>query len=249
MTDPLTGRSDWLDFRRDPVPGLISVLWPSRQRRKMAREAMFSLIEQATDPKRIEFGIAFDDDDPDTGTWARQLGCFTWNTPRQGWRGLGTYFARLSELSAGEWLIWWGDDGRMLTKGWDEILRAQQPGIPYLHGEVFDNVYPVIHRRALEAIGEAIPSPFVDSWLTEVGKWADCLDAVPVSVLEDRYDLTGRNRDRVWEEGSVHAYKPEWDVYCSPPNWARRQQHAWKVKAALGRPGDWAGADAKRPAE
>jgi hypothetical protein len=240
VADPLTYRADYLDFRRDMVPGLISVMWPSRQRERMAKEALASLRDLAAEPDRLEIGIAFDDDDPQTGEWAAAQDFFTWRTPRLGWRGLGTYFGRLSELSAGEWLVWWGDDGRMLTKGWDTVLREQQPGIPYLHGEVFDNVYPVIHRRALAGIGEVLPVPFVDSWLTEVGKWADCLDFVPISMLEDRFDLTGRNRDQVWEEGSIHAYGPEWDTYCSPPMWARRQEHAWKVKAALGRPGQWA---------
>lgn len=241
MTDPLTYRADPLDFRQKMVPGRISVMWPSRHRVKMATEALASLLDNATEGN-ISFGIAYDADDPDTGAWAAEQGLFAWRAPvRLGWKGLGTYFARLSELSAGEWLVWWGDDGRMLTKGWDEVIRQQRPGILQVTGKTFDGVYPVVHRSALTAIGETIPSPFVDSWLWEAGKWSDCLWRVPVEVLEDRFDQTGRNRDQVWEEGSIHCYDEAWNEYCSPRMWARRMQHAWRVNGALGPQEGWPG--------
>jgi hypothetical protein len=240
VTSEPSYRADYLDFRREMVPGLISVVWPSRHRIRMAAEALDSVRDSAVRLDGIEFGVAYDGDDPRTGDLAAKRGCFTYRSAqRLGWTGLATYFARLSEQSRGEWLVWWGDDGRMLTPGWDEIVRKQKPGILYLKGEAFDNVYPVVHRSVLEAIGEVLPSPLVDTWLTEVGKWADCLWPVPILTLEDRFDLTGNNRDQVWEEGSIHAY--DFDAYCAAPMWHRRLKHASQVRKALGIPGDWAG--------
>src|SRR5712691_11403727 len=103
----------------------------------MASEAIASLRDKATG--ELEFGIAFDADDPDTGAWAAAEGFAIWASPqRLGWKGLATYYARISELCSGEWLVWWGDDGRMLTDGWDATVREQEPGVLYLRGQASD---------------------------------------------------------------------------------------------------------------
>lgn len=222
-----------LEFAHEPVPGMISVVWPSRQRVAMATAALASLRRTARDGTLVEYGIAYDADDPDTGKWAADNGVFTWESPeRLGWAGHNTYSARLFERSAGEWLLSWGDDGIMLSGGWDAWIRRQPPGVCYLGGHpTGHNTFPAVHRRVLEAIGEQLPTPHQDTWLTDVAAAAGCLHRIPVQIMEDRFDLTGNNRDAIWEEGSIHAYRNA--EYYSAPMAAIREQHVARVKAAL----------------
>ncbi len=224
-----------LRFAHDPIPGLITVAWPSRRRTHMAAAALRSLQSLAMEPGRIEYGVAYDADDPDTGKWAAEAGAFAVEFPeRLGWAGHAAYSAALFEQSRGEWILSWGDDGIMLTRGWDTWIRRAPPGVCYLGGHpTGHNVFPAVHRSVLEAIGTVLPSPHQDTWLTEVAAAAGCLHRVPVQIMEDRPDLTGNNRDAVWEEGSIHAYRRA--EYFSSPMAAARAGHAARVKAALER--------------
>jgi hypothetical protein len=222
-----------LEFTRDPVPGMISVVWPSRQRTGMAAAAVASLRRAAARPHLVEYGVAYDADDPATGEWARGNGVFAVEFPdRLGWAGHNEYSARLFEQSCGEWILSWGDDGIMLTGGWDEHIRRTPPGVCYLAGHpTGHNVFPAVHRAVLAAIGTVLPSPHQDTWLTDVAADAGCLHRLPVRIMEDRYDLTGNNRDEIWEQGSIHAYQTA--EYYSPAMMAFRKEHAERVRDAL----------------
>jgi len=199
----------------------------------MAREGLISLASQADRPSLVEYGIAADADDPATAAWARRHGFFVVVYPRRlGWAGHGAYMAGLWEASAGEWVLCWGDDGRMATPGWDEQVRRADPGVLWLGGHPREhNVFPAVHRAVLEAIGEHLPSPHIDTWLTEVATEAGCLQPTDIRIWEDRFDLTGNNLDDVWREGSVNAYRGE--EYASPPMKILRGEHAARVAAAL----------------
>lgn len=223
-----------LEFECEPLPGMISVVWPSRQRTEMATAALASLRRTARDESLVEYGVAYDADDPDTGKWAADAGVFAEEFPqRLGWAGHNAYSARLFERSRGEWILSWGDDGIMLSGGWDAWIRRQPPGVCYLGGHpTGHNVFPAVHRKVLEAIGTVLPSPHQDTWLTDVAAAAVCLYRLDqVRIMEDRFDLTGNNRDEVWESGSIHAYRNA--EYFSAPMAALRAEHARRVKAAL----------------
>lgn len=200
----------------------------------MASMALASLKRTARDPALAEYGVAFDADDPATGKWAADHGVFTAEFgQRLGWAGHNEYSAALFERSRGEWVLSWGDDGIMLTSGWDAVIRRQPPGVCYLYGHpTGHNVFPAVHRSVLEAIGTVLPSPHQDTWLTDVAEAAGCLHRLPgVRIMEDRFDLTGNNRDAIWEQGSIHAYQNA--EYYSEPMAALRAEHAARVKAAL----------------
>lgn len=223
-----------LRFEAAPVPGMISVVWPSRQRVQMASAALASLKRTARVPALVEYGVAYDADDPDTGKWAADNGLFAAEFPeRLGWAGHNEYSAALFERAHGEWILSWGDDGIMLSAGWDMWIRRSPPGVCYLEGHpTGHNVFPAVHRSVLEAIGTVLPSPHQDTWLTEVAHMAGCLYRLPqVRIMEDRFDLTGNNRDEVWEQGSVNAYRRA--EYLSSPMAQLRAGHAERVKAAV----------------
>jgi hypothetical protein len=220
-----------LEFRYPWSPGLISVVWPSRQREAMALEGLATLRSLAAVPCAVEYGVAYDADDPATGEWAHREGLFTWQASRRlGWAGHAEYSGRLWERARGEWVLCWGDDGRMLTEGWDDQLRQQPPGVAWLGGHPRDhNTFPAAHRLALQAIGEFLPSPHIDTWLTDVAQAAGCLRPTNIRITEDRYDLTGNNLDQVWREGSVNAYQGDQYASLAP----ERARHAARLAAAL----------------
>lgn len=54
-----------------------------------------------------------------------------------------------------------------------------------------------------------------------------------VHTREDRFDLTGNNRDDVWQQGSVNVYEPALDEYHSPKMVALRAEHAARMKVGV----------------
>ena len=216
------------------IPGMVSVVFPSRGRSDTLLPKAFNTLQELADnPDLVEYGVAHDPDDPDTGDVARSYGAWVYVSPtRLGWAGNKTYFAKLFERSVGEWMVPWGDDGLMLTPGWDTLIRNSPRGVLHLQGGVAGhNVFPAVHRDVLKAIGEHCPSPHQDTWLTEVAEEAGVLHSVDIRILEDRFDVTGNNRDKTWEEGSIHAYRSS--EYYTPVMAAHRSRHAVKVREAL----------------
>lgn len=197
--------------------GDISVILPSRKRGELLHRSLGSLRETCDDPGKIEYVIAFDDDDPQA---MQALGEFSPDSfpylyaikgPRLGWKGLHEYYARCIKKAQGEWIVMWGDDGIMHTDGWDEIIREQKPGVLHVQGGPAGghNVYPAVHRQVIEAVEYVIPSPHTDTWWTEVAKGAGCLYQVPIQITEDRFNETGNNNDETFREGSVHQYRQD----------------------------------------
>jgi hypothetical protein len=224
---------DPLNFQHPPTPGLISVVLPSRRRPEMLAAAVGSLCGTAAHPDLMEVLVAYDPDDQPTGQQARALGAAAWEAPqRYGWHGNHLYFGHLFGMVAGEWLLPWGDDGRMLTEGWDRIVRDAPPGVLHHRGGAYGcNTFPIVHRSVLDAIGRYVPSPHQDTWLTNVAAQANCLHHVGIEVLEDRPDLTGSAPDATWQEGSIHQYRTA--EYNTPEMAAERAADARRIAAAL----------------
>lgn len=197
--------------------GDISVILPSRKRGEMLHRSLGSLRETCDDPGKVEFVVALDDDDKQS---VNAIGEFSTDEfpyiyviigERLGWKGLHEYYARCLRKAQGEWIVMWGDDGLMHTDGWDEIVREQKPGVLYLQGGPANghNVYPIVHRKVIEAVEFVIPSPHTDTWWTQIAREAGCLYHVPINITEDRYTETGNNNDETFQEGSVHQYRQE----------------------------------------
>lgn len=225
------------------VPGRISILLPSRGRREMLGESISSLRRTAAQPWNLEFLIAYDPDDQLTRKVANAYDVdVVWEAPeRYGYAGSARYYAALLEYCTGQWLLpTWGDDGIMLTDGWDDIVRDQPtPAVIYTTGgdKWGNNCYPIVSADVLMATGRFCDIPPVDSWYDEVGKLAGIhiVPSPPIKLMQDRFDLTGRNNDRTYIEGS-RAY---WARGMHPkefyqPQWTRwRHEDAERVKALL----------------
>lgn len=210
-------------------PGTISVVIPSRRRPAMLAASVASLRDTATRPDLIELLIAHDPDDPQTVDTAQALHAdVIWQAPiRYGYAGSARYYASLLESARGEWCLpSWGDDGLMLTDGWDEIVRAQPvPSVLYTRGgdRHGNNCFPIVHMDVFAILGRFCDLPAIDTWYDDVGKAAGIWRDPGIVVAQDRYDITGRNRDQTYLEGRS-GYRAD-DYYSA--TWA-----AWRDEDA-----------------
>jgi hypothetical protein len=222
----------------DRIPGMISVLVPSRARHDMLSRSVYSLRETAAQPDLIEILIAHDPDDPETGEHARQLGAaHVFEAPcRYGYAHSAYYYAELIGHARGEWILpSWGDDGIMLTPGWDFTVRRQSaPSVIFTHGgDQYGNLcFPVVHADVFTYTGHLPELPAIDTWYHDVGKLAGLMvDPVPPIVLtQDRYDISGRNKDQTYVEGRS-GYRP--GDYYSEPYARQRRQDAETIRETL----------------
>lgn len=189
-------------------PGGISVTLPSRKRPEMLRASVESLRSTATRPELLEFLVAYDPDDPETGRAADDLFCdVVWQAPeRYGYAGTPRYYAELLNRATGEWTLpTWGDDGLMQTQGWDETVRAQPRGsVIWVAGNYPGlTCFPIVHMDVFFTLRRLCPLPALDTWYEYVGTDAGILvrPDPEIYVLQDRFDLTGNNRDLTYIEG------------------------------------------------
>lgn len=184
---------------------MISVLLPSRGRPESLAASVDSLRSLAHGSKDIEVLVAADDDDPPTARAARHLGAQVVVSPRFGYDRLHIYVNTLARRARGEWLLLWNDDARMLTTGWDQRVTECAPAVlwPAHNGSPYLNVFPMVHRSIVEALGHFSLSPHCDSWMQDVAEAVGIHRHIDVAVLHDRFDLTGAHNDQTWREAQA----------------------------------------------
>jgi hypothetical protein len=196
-------------------PILISVLLPTRNRVSLVQRSVQSLLSLSQCPESIEIVTAYDDDDTASvdyftgskwpalldsyGALGRACCCPSW-----GYSGLHRYYTEIAKRSHGRWLMIWNDDAVMLTPNWDQHVRDCQEFIGMLHmtTENFKKdltLFPLIPRTWLDLFGEISLHQLNDSWIQEVCRQADAVQAIPVTVFHDRFDVTGNNLDATYQ--------------------------------------------------
>lgn len=188
---------------------MISVLLPSRGRPAALAESIASLRGN-TGKRSVEILVAADPDDPDTITAAERLAVdYLWVAPeRYGYGRLHEYVNTLAQHAAGEWLMLWNDDARMLTPHWDTIVARQEPGVLWPQSNDVDgcNTFPLWPRAWTTTLGHVSLSPHCDTWIQQIGHTLNQQRRIPIEILHDRADLTGGHNDLTRAE-SAGAYR------------------------------------------
>ena len=182
---------------------MISVLLPSRGRALSLGFSAMSLLDMAADPAGIEILVALDPDQPDLYAFAPVPRVTFWIAPeRYGYTGLHRYYNHLASMATGDWLMVWNDDAWMLTPSWDAVIAAQPPAVlwPAANHSPHACTFPVWPRAWSAATGHVSLSPHCDTWMQRTGEQTAML-RIPVSVLHDRYDVTGSHGDQTYAEG------------------------------------------------
>ena len=212
---------------------MISVLLPSRGRPKALTESISSLLDHADRPGSIEILIAADTDDPDTAAVDLPWQAAVWTAPaRYGYPRLHEYVNQLAEQASGDWLMLWNDDARLLTSGWDTLVRDQQPAVlwPRSNDIATCNTFPIWPRAWTDHLGHVSLSPHCDSWIQFLGQTLDRHERVDIEILHDRADLTGGHDDQTRAE-SLAGYRTA--DYGSPAMETARAADVAALRALL----------------
>ncbi len=162
----------------------ISVLIPTRQRVRLLAGAIDSVFALAGSPERIEVLLRVDDDDAQTQTYAGEIGsvypvkCLV--APRgDGYRAAHTWINDLCAAAIGDWLFVFNDDARILTPGWDDVVRAIRKEtlgveddvllvIPRVYHRPHSHEFFLVRRKVYEVLGHLALDPHVDTWIITI---------------------------------------------------------------------------------
>jgi len=187
----------------------ISLTFTSRGRPDDLLETLAGLAILADEPGRLEAVVAVDPDDEATLAVESKLpaampGARLWVAPeRYGYRNLHLYLNQLAVRARGTWLMWWNDDMRMVTHGWDTVIRSSPPGVlwPSANHVPHANIVPIWPRAWSDAAGMVTPTMHMDTWLQYAGEQLGRHFKIPVEVIHHRADVTGEHDDATYREG------------------------------------------------
>lgn len=191
----------------------ISVLLPARGRPAPLEQSLRTLIDRADSPERIEILLAFDDDDTDTIDYCQDViqpyleskNCkyTVIKFKRLGYLRLNEYLNHLTSFSHGAWFLFWNDDAIMTTESWDRVIRNHFHEFALLRAETNHEhpyaIFPILPRQWVEITGHISPHQINDAWTSQIGWMLDIVKTVPIYIEHQRYDLTGKNNDEVFQ--------------------------------------------------
>ena len=203
----------------------ISVLLPTRGRGELSFKSLKTLWDNADTNDGIEYLIAIDDDDLESVeyydktivpyTKEQDIDLRVWVIKRLGYKKLNEYLNFLGNKSNGHYMMFWNDDAIMETKAWDKeidqyrdkfrILRMpDQSQHPY-------SLFPIFPRKWMSLLGTISPQAMSDAWISQIAYLCNIMVNIPVSVIHDRFDLTGNNNDETYRN------RPQTDVDREDP--------------------------------
>jgi hypothetical protein len=184
------------------------VLLASRGRRVSLLTAIRTLYDSVTDRDELELIVAADPDDVEMSTVSTSpfwpASAHLWVAPeRYGYNNLHLYLNALAKQATGEWLMWFNDDMRMLTPGWDRVIREHRPAVIWPHANHVHhaNIAPAWPKAWSDATGCASPSSHMDTYWQRVGEALGRHDPVDIEIMHDRADVTGNHDDQTYAEG------------------------------------------------
>jgi hypothetical protein len=182
---------------------LVSFLLPTRGNPELLRNAVNTLVKYSTGGLRCEILLGIDEDDSETLALLPALRDLlqadtkpgAWDlkeivSPHRGYHRLHEYYNDLAAISSGTLLALWNDDVLMVTPMWDfylaqEVAEGGENRLMWIPQEIgykseaaypfhlLSGGFPIIHRKAYEAMGHFSQSPLNDKYLHDVmGRFA-----------------------------------------------------------------------------
>ena len=194
----------------------ISILLPTRKRVPLIKRCTESLLDNASDPSKIQLLYGVDDDDQESIDFLRDVkhpARSVIKFKRLGYENLHQYNNNLSSYAQGNWIMIFNDDAIMQTKNWDleinkfdgqfKLLKVQeQTGHPY-------SIFPIVPYDWFRCVDHLSLHGQNDAWLSEIAYMLNIMQEVPIQVLHDRADITGNNNDDVFKERIYKEGNPD----------------------------------------
>lgn len=128
-------------------------------------------------------------------------------TPRYGYIGLHLYVNELSRMAGGDWLFLWNDDALMKTQAWDTVIEPFSNQMVVLNPETNHHnhprsncIFPIVPKALVSLLGHFSRSNHNDTYIEVIANSLGIRRDVPITILHDRADLTGSNRDEVFAQ-------------------------------------------------
>jgi glycosyltransferase involved in cell wall biosynthesis len=214
----------------------VSVLLPTRGRKQTLLTSLTSLIERVSDPDAMEVLLAFDEDDTGSLEYFQQnIACVldqrgviytAYAFARLGYIRLNEYVNSLAKLSHGRWLMFWGDDAIMQTPLWDlEISRVPDFRVLRIptHNQHPYAIFPIVPRAWYDQFGYISPHQLTDTWVSQVAYMLDIMQNIDITVIHDRFDITGNNNDDTYANRPMLEGNPNDPRDFNHASWRNRR--------------------------
>jgi len=239
-------------------PVAISILLPTRGRREALLKSLNSLLETASDTTRLEFLLGIDEDDEGCKEYIEKhvapimqkagVECKANIFKPLGYENLHTYVNTLASSANGDWLMFWNDDGIMLTEKWDDVIESYTGQFKLLAPKDNHNghpyaIFPIVPMDWFKLMDHLSINAQNDAWLSHIAYMLDIFERIDVEFLHDRADITGNNddetfRNRKYMEGNPNDPKD----FGHPEMQQARVRSAFKIAWFLdkiGQHSDW----------
>lgn len=222
----------------------ISILLPTRDRPELSFTNLKTLIETADDINEIEFLVAIDDDDLASEQYytevvvpwfeEKEIDLTVYQVPRWGYGDLHEYINFLGTRCSGKWIIFWNDDAKMISQGWDTEVLGHTGEFKVLrfkdnHRDHPYAIFPIVPRDWLILFEALSPQQQTDAWISQVAYLADAIERLNSECIHDRADLTGNNNDKIYQTRVYHEGNPDNPKDLNHPSFMLLKQH-WAAK-------------------
>ena len=237
---------------------IISILLPSRGRRDVLKESILTLIENASNPKRLELLLGLDADDEGVQEYIKyniapiikehEVECRANIFEPLGYENLHTYVNTLASNANGKWLMFWNDDGLMKTKNWDNVIseyngqfkllapKDNHEGHPYA-------IFPIVPIDWFRLMDHLSLNAQNDAWLSHIAYMLDIFERIDIEFIHDRADITGNNDDDTFKNRKYMEGNPnDPNDFGHPDMQQQRVRSAYKIAWFLdiiGQHSDW----------
>lgn len=195
---------------------MLSILLPTRKRTELLRRSLHSLLANAYDNSKIEYLLAFDEDDKDSVYYfiTKIIPLFrqyqaNYNitiSQRYGYNKLHHYINDLASIATGDWLFFWNDDAIMKTKNFDKIICDVNKFVVQrvkTHNDHPNTIFPIVPKTYYNVLGHLSTHAAIDCEISQLAYITDIMYNNEIEVDHERYDLTGKNLDSTYEERNL----------------------------------------------
>ena len=201
----------------------ISILLPTRGRTDQLDKSVTSLLYLAEAPEKLQWVFGFDKDDAESFNWFKENvlpkiensgGVYTClSFEPLGYIRLHEYVNKLASYATGEWFVFWNDDAIMQDHGWDtEIMKSTGEFCLQAfdtHNKHPYSIFPIVPKEWYDLIGHLSLHQLNDAWLSQIAWMMDIVKQIPITVLHDRADLTGNNKDATFNGRIIYEGNPD----------------------------------------
>lgn len=201
----------------------VAVLLPTRNRTDVLKRSVMSLINRAVNPSSIQVIFGFDEDDITASNYfleeiapeleKRKINFKALMFEPMGYARLNEYVNEMACQANAHWLFMWNDDALMDTTGWDKEISKYTGDFKVLavhtHNEHPYSIFPIVPQKWFEICGYISPHQSIDGYVSQLAYLIDRIDRINVYVTHDRYDLTGNNNDKTYQDRVMYEGNPK----------------------------------------